>query len=207
MRAQFGAHYTDRGAATNPPRRRDCSRSAAAPGRRARWLHAYRVRPRLRREVVDRRLHLAGVPCVPVVAGGQPLDAGAPAHGDHLDGQTLRTVLFAQRQKAPRQGGRQRLVHRWWFLHVGPERPQRLAAIRRCAATGRGRSSVRAPALLGTPGVGGASDRDGGVAAKRRGREPQPRVGHCGRRSSCAPAVVSAWSVVASSWVNGQGRT
>ena len=36
-------------AATNPTRRRDCSRSAAAPGRRARWLHAYRVRPRLRR--------------------------------------------------------------------------------------------------------------------------------------------------------------
>ena len=36
-------------AATNPPRRRDCSRSAAAPARRARWLHAYRVRPRLRR--------------------------------------------------------------------------------------------------------------------------------------------------------------
>ena len=39
---------------------------------------------------------------------------------------------------------------------------------------------VDGPALLGTPGVGGASDRDGGVVAKRRGREPQPRVGISG---------------------------
>ena len=50
--------------------------------------------------------------------------------------------------------------------------------------------TVDGPAVLGTPGVGGASDRDGGVVAKRRGREPQPRVGIAGdgspvRQSSC----------------------
>ena len=49
---------------------------------------------------------------------------------------------------------------------------------------------VDGPAVLGTPGVGGASDRDGGVVAKRRGRESQPRVGISGdgppvRQSSC----------------------
>ena len=58
---------------------------------------------------------------------------------------------------------------------------------------------VDGPALLGTPGVGGASDRDGGVVAKRRALEPQPRVGIARdgprmRQSSCrhGPLVVSA---------------
>ena len=68
---------------------------------------------------------------------------------------------------------------------------------------------VDGPALLGTPGVGGASDRDGGVVAKRRGREPQPRVGIAGdgprvRQSSCRHGSVSSsltgWRRCAALW-------
>lgn len=62
-------------------------------------------------EVLDRRPHLAGVPRRPVVALRQPLNPGAPSHGDQLDREMLRAVVLAQGQEPLRQGNRWKLVH------------------------------------------------------------------------------------------------
>ena len=54
-------------------------------------------------KVVDRRPHLFSVPRRPVIAGRQPGHPDAPPHGDQPDRETLRAMVFAQRQKPLRQ--------------------------------------------------------------------------------------------------------
>ena len=49
-------------------------------------------------EVLDRRLHLVGVPRWPVGVAGQPRYSDLAAGGDQPDDRTLRTVVVAQVQ-------------------------------------------------------------------------------------------------------------
>ena len=133
---------------------------------------------------------------------GQPDPAG-PATGRVLAGFRRRSADRGRGQAAPCSAANLAAI----FATV--ERPRRagrgLESAERAderAAVGKGGVRLRdqepeashelqvdGPAVLGTPG-GGASDRDGGVVAKRRGREPQLRVGISGdgppvRQSSC----------------------
>ena len=129
---------------------------------------------------------------------GQPDPAG-PATGRVLAGFRRRSADRGRGQAPPCSAANLAAI----FATV--ERPRRafrgLEPAER-AAVGKGGVRLRdqepeashelqvdGPAVLGTPG-GGASDRDGGVVAKRRGREPQLRVGISGdgppvRQSSC----------------------
>ena len=61
-------------------------------------------------EVLDRRLHLVGVPRWPVVVGGQPRYSDLAAGGDQPEDRTLRTVVVAQGQEPHRLADRWQLV-------------------------------------------------------------------------------------------------
>ena len=70
-------------------------------------------------EVLDRRLHLVGVPRWPVGVAGQPRYSDLAAGGDQPEDRTLRTVVVAQGQEP------HRLADRWQLVF----HPSRLASL------------------------------------------------------------------------------